>query len=111
MECRQGFTDFPTVCMIEVFKWRRCRLTLWTILCALACTRGERGGILLGDAVDLALKAILDRNPSTRSKDSSKPEDRERQNKEAVLVLLDYHVPGMNGDVVAAHMKACQRVA
>jgi response regulator RpfG family c-di-GMP phosphodiesterase len=27
------------------------------------------------------------------------------------LVLLDYHVPGMNGDVVAAHMKACQRVA
>jgi CheY-like chemotaxis protein len=24
------------------------------------------------------------------------------------LVLLDYHMPGMNGDVVAGHMKACQ---
>ncbi len=27
------------------------------------------------------------------------------------LVLLDYHVPGIEWDVVAAHMKACQRVA
>jgi two-component system autoinducer 1 sensor kinase/phosphatase LuxN len=24
------------------------------------------------------------------------------------LVLLDYHIPGMNGDVVAEHMKAGQ---
>jgi CheY-like chemotaxis protein len=24
------------------------------------------------------------------------------------LVLLDYHMPQMNGDVVAAHMKACK---
>jgi adenylate cyclase len=27
------------------------------------------------------------------------------------LVLSDLHVPGMIGEVVAAHMKACQRVA